>query len=267
MITSVHYITPLFISLRMIDIIDILLVALLLYVVFKLIRKTVAMNIFIGILAIYIIWKLVTVFQMELLSDILGQFISVGVIALLIVFQQELRKFLLLLGTPKFLPEPLTRFFSFGQRGEQTVKARTEILIDAVSKLSEEKMGALIILARDNKLPDMVNTGIEINGQLSVDLIRSIFFKNNPLHDGAVVIDGGRIRAARCILPVSGNKEIPAHYGLRHRAGIGITEQSDAIAVIVSEETGHCSYAIRGKLRHNVKQAELRRVLPVELMR
>jgi diadenylate cyclase len=267
MILNLSHIAPLFISVRMIDILDILLVALLLYVVFKLIRKTVAMNIFIGILSIYIIWKLVTVFQMELLSDILGQFISVGVIALLIVFQQELRKFLLLLGTPKFLPEPLTRLFSFGQKSEEVVKARTEILVEATDKLSKEGIGALIILARDNKLPDMVNTGIEINGKLSVDLLRSIFFKNNPLHDGAVVIDGDRIRAARCILPVSGNKEIPAHYGLRHRAGIGITEQSDAIAIIVSEETGHISYAIKGKLKHNAKQAELLRVLPVELQR
>lgn len=258
---------PLFITLRLIDILDIILVAFLLYLVFKLIRKTVAMNIFIGILAIYIIWKLVTVFQMELLSDILGQFISVGVIALLIVFQQELRKFLLLLGTPKFLPEPLIKLFSFRQHNLDAVKNNIEILIRAVERLASESTGALIILARDNKLPDMVNTGIILNANLSSDLVRSVFFKNNPLHDGAMIIDGDKIRAARCILPVSGNKEIPRKFGLRHRSGIGITEQSDAIALIVSEETGEISYAIKGKLKNNVKPAELRRVIPKELIR
>lgn len=260
-------IMPLFITVRMIDFVDIFLVAMLLYVVYKLIRKTVAMNIFLGILAIYIIWKLVTVFQMELLSDILGQFISVGVIALLIVFQQELRKFLLLLGTPKFLPEPLTRFFSFGQKNSEFAQQNTDIIIDAVEQMAKEKTGALIIMVRDNKLPDMVNTGVEINGRLNEEVIRSVFFKNNPLHDGAMIVDGNRIRAARCILPVSGNKELPAHYGLRHRAGIGITEQSDAIAIIVSEETGHISYAIRGHLHHHIKPAEMRKLIPAEMIR
>lgn len=264
---TMNQIHTLFITLRMIDLLDILLVALLLYVLYKLIRKTVAMNIFLGILAIYIIWKLVTVLQMELLSDILGQFISVGVIALLIVFQQELRKFLLLLGTPKFLPEPLTRFFTFGKKDEDEHIHNIETISRAVAAMSQENTGALIILVRDNKLPDMVNTGIELNATLSVDLIRSVFFKNNPLHDGALIIDGSRLRAARCILPVSGRRDIPAHFGLRHRAAIGITEQSDAIAVIVSEETGSISYAIKGRMDHDVSAATLVEVLPAEMGR
>ncbi len=259
--------SPLFITIRFLDILDIILVAFLLYVVYKLIRKTVAMNIFIGILAIYIIWKLVTVLQMELLSDILGQFISVGVIALLIVFQQELRKFLLLLGTPKFLPEPFTRLFSFSPKDMPQTLRNTDIIVSAVEHLVSSGTGALIILVRDNKMPDMVNTGVELNAKLNSELIRSVFFKNNPLHDGAMIIDGDVIRAARCILPVSGNKEIPVSYGLRHRAGIGITEQSDAIAVIVSEETGSISYAIRGKLTGKVKPASLRQTLPEELVK
>ncbi len=266
MITFIHTL-PLFITFRLIDVLDIVLVALLLYMLYKLIRKTVAMNIFLGILAIYIIWKLVTVFQMELLSDILGQFISVGVIALLIVFQQELRKFLLLLGTPKFLPEPISRFFRTRQKDIEFAQQNTEILVRATELMGEERTGAIIILARDNKLPDMVNTGVEMNAMISVDLIRSIFFKNNPLHDGAVIVDRDKIRAARCILPLSGNKEIPAHFGLRHRAGIGITEQSDAIAIIVSEETGQISYAVKGKLRHSVKPSDLKRILPKELVK
>jgi diadenylate cyclase len=261
----INQLHTLFITLRMIDLLDIILVALLLYVLYKLIRKTVAMNIFLGILAIYIIWKLVTVLQMELLSDILGQFISVGVIALLIVFQQELRKFLLLLGTPKFLPEPLTRFFSFGKKEDEEIIHHIEIISRAVSVMSADKTGALIILARDNKLPDMVNTGIGLNANLSTDLIRAVFFKNNPLHDGAMIIDGNRIRAARCILPVSGRRDIPAHFGLRHRAAIGITEQSDAIALIVSEETGSISYTIKGEIVHNVSPATLVEVLPHEM--
>ncbi len=259
---------PLFLTIRMIDLLDILLVALLLYVLYKLIRKTVAMNIFIGILAIYIIWKVVTVVQMELLSDILGQFISVGVIALLIVFQQELRKFLLLLGTPKFLPQPLIRLFSLRmRRNTEEVSQNIDIVVDAATQLAHEQTGALIILARDNKLPDMVQTGIELNATLSIEMIRTVFFKNNPLHDGAMVIDGDRIRAARCILPVSGNKELPNHFGLRHRAGVGITEQSDAIALMISEENGTISYAIKGEIHYDVKPAILRHILPEEMVR
>jgi diadenylate cyclase len=256
----------LFINVRIIDLLDILLVALLLYVLYKLIRKTVAMNIFIGILAIYIIWKLVTLVQMELLSDILGQFISVGVIALLIVFQQELRKFLLLLGTPKFLPQPWVRLLSRRLKRETgEVVKNVETVIHAANQLSADRTGALIIMARDNKLPDMIQTGVELNATLSAELLLSIFFKNNPLHDGAVIVDGDRIRAARCILPVSGNKELPGHYGLRHRAGTGISEQSDAIAIMISEETGLISYAIKGRIYHNVTPAELRQILPDEL--
>jgi len=262
-ITSLY---PLFITVRIIDLLDIFLVALLLYVLYKLIRKTVAMNIFIGILAIYIVWKLVTLVQMELLSDILGQFISVGVIALLIVFQQELRKFLLLLGTPKFLPQPLIRLFSLRiNRDSEEILKNVEIVSDAAAQLALEKTGALIILVRDNKLPDMVQTGVELNAKLSKELIRTVFFKNNPLHDGAMIIDGDRIRAARCIMPVSGNKDLPSHYGLRHRAGAGITEQSDAIALMISEETGYISYAIKGNVHYNIKPAVLRQVLPEEL--
>jgi diadenylate cyclase len=257
----------LFIRIGIIDVVDILLVAFLMFLIYRLIRKTVAMNIFIGILAIYIIWKVVTLFQMELLSKILGQFISVGVIALLIVFQQELRKFLLLLGTPKFMPDPIARFFRSRGNVLEEATGNIEIVATAAEKMAVTHTGALIILVRDNKLPDMVNTGTLINARLSEGMLRTLFFKNSPLHDGAVIIDGSNIRAAGCILPVSGNKEIPAHFGLRHRAGIGITEQSDAIAVIISEETGQISYVIRGKIRHNVRPSDLKRVLPKELVK
>jgi len=249
------------------DLIDIFLVALLLFMIYRLIRKTVAMNIFLGIIAIYIIWKVVTFLQMELLSEILGQFISVGVIALLIVFQQELRKFLLLLGTPKFLPEPISKLFRSRMNNLEHAQQRMEIIARAAEKMAVTHTGALMVLARDNKLPDFVNTGTELNAKLSDNLLRTIFFKNSPLHDGATIIDGDRVRAAGCILPVSGNKEIPAHLGLRHRAGIGISEQSDAIVIIVSEETGQISYSIRGKLRPNVRPADLKRVLPKELIK
>lgn len=249
------------------DLLDIVLVAMLLFMIYRLIRKTVAMNIFLGIIAIYIIWKVVTLLQMELLSEILGQFISVGVIALLIVFQQELRKFLLLLGTPKFLPEPIAKLFRSRLNNLEHAQQRMEIIAKAAEKMAVTHTGALMVLARDNKLPDLVNTGTEINAKLSDNLLRTIFFKNSPLHDGATIIDGDRVRAAGCILPVSGNKEIPAHLGLRHRAGIGISEQSDAIVIIVSEETGQISYAIRGKLRPNVRPADLKRVLPKELIK
>ncbi len=256
-----------FIKPNFIDAVDVFLVAILLFMIYRLIRKTVAINIFLGIIAIYIIWKVVTLLQMELLGEILGQFISVGVIALLIVFQPELRKFLLLLGTPKYLPEPLARLFRSRLNNLEEATRQMEIIAKAAEKMAITHTGALIVLVRDNKLPDFVNTGTELNATLTDDLLRTLFFKNSPLHDGATIIDGARVRAAGCILPVSGNKEIPAHFGLRHRAGIGISEQSDAIVIIVSEETGQISYAIRGKLRPNVRPADLRRVLPRELIK
>lgn len=268
MLQTLLYSSPiLYITFRIIDLLDILFVAFLLYVIFKLIRKTVAMNIFAGILAIYVIWKIVTVFQMELLSEILGQFISVGVIALLIVFQPELRKFLLLLGTPKFMPEPLTNLFSFRTADSEFIEKNVETILKATEIMSKEQTGALLVIARYNKLPDMVNTGVELNAKASTDLICSIFFKNNPLHDGAMIIDNDKIRAARCILPVSGNKEIPDHCGLRHRAAIGITEQSDAISIVVSEENGTISLSIKGEIRCDINLDELREKLIKEMFK
>jgi diadenylate cyclase len=237
-----------FIQIRPIDIIDILLVAYLLYELYNLIKGTVAINIFLGIIAIYLVWKLVELFEMELLSEILGQFISVGVIALIVVFQQEIRKFLLHLGTPNFISKGPRRFM-FWKVGK--VKDNTDLVSKIVTTcrdLSASMTGGLIILTRKNELQEVIDTGDFINSEVSEALIETIFFKNTPLHDGAVVISGNRIKAARCVLPLTRKLDFPPEYGLRHRAALGITESTDAVAIVISEQTGKISHCVDGEL-------------------
>lgn len=256
---------PLFINIRLLDIIDVFMVAALLYLLYKLIKGTVAINIFLGILALYLFWKLVTLFQMELLSELLGQFISVGVIALIIVFQQEIRKFLLLLGNPKNLPTPIRKLFAIKKRDEKDISDFIIDLVGSLTSIVANRHGAIIVICQSNKLYEFIQTGIELNATFSPALTEAIFYGNNPLHDGAVIIDQEKIKAAKCILPVSGNRSIPDSLGLRHRAGLGITEQSDALAIIVSEENGTLSYSLNGKLKYDVKPGDMKRLLSREL--
>lgn len=256
--------TPLlFISTRWIDWLDILLVAILLYQFYKLVKGTVAIRIFVGILAIYLLWKIVSAIQMELLSEILGQFIGVGVLALIIVFQQEIRRFLLLLGTQSSFAGPsfVKKIIRWSKPNEEETPIDIESIIDACRNMSKSKTGALIILAKNTQLKYHAATGDVINAKLSTVLLESIFFKNSPLHDGGVIIYNNTIAAARCILPVSDNPDIPSHFGLRHRAAIGITENSNAIAVIVSEETGNISIAQNGKVKSNLTIERFRELL------
>lgn len=230
-----------------VDVIDVILVAFLLYYVYKLVKGTVAINIFIGIVIIYLIWKLTQALQMQLLSNILGGFISVGMFALIVVFQQEIRKFLLMVGSTNFGRR--RKFFNHLKflKTESFIETNIEAIIAACNRMSLSKTGALIVLERNNNLDFLTSTGDEMNITVTQPILESIFFKNSPLHDGAVIVADNTIKATRVILPVNNEKNIPERFGLRHRAAIGITERTDALALVVSEETGQVSYIKNGE--------------------
>jgi diadenylate cyclase len=253
----------LFITFRWLDVIDILLVAIIMFQLYKLVKGTVAIRIFLGILAIYLFWKIVEALQMELLSEILGQFIGVGVLALIIVFQQEIRRFLLLIGNNSiFSGKRPSLFLKFFKAPESSAKnLDIDQLIIASKNLSSTKTGALIILDLKSELRYYSTTGEKISSPLSATILESIFFKNSPLHDGGVIVENNKIIAARCILPVSENQEFPAHFGLRHRAAAGITETSGSVAIIISEETGKISVAKEGQISYNTSIEELKTLL------
>jgi len=253
-----------FIQIRWIDIVDILLVALLLYELYKLLKGTVAINIFFGIVAVVLIWQVVNALKMELLSQILGAFISVGFIALIVIFQPEIRRFLLALGTTTFMRRRGRRFLFWRLNFDDQTEIDADAIVMACNRMGETKQGALLIITRKNELKQYVNTGEILNARLSTPLIENIFYGQGPLHDGATIISGNTIMAAACILPVSGNSEIPKRLGLRHRAAVGITEVSDAIAIVVSEENGKIRYAVDGKLSSKVNVAELKSFLEEE---
>lgn len=230
-----------------IDVIDVILVAFLLYYAYKLVKGTVAINIFIGIVIIYFIFLLVEALQMTLLTKILGGFMSVGFIALIIVFQQEVRKFLLMIGSTNFSKRrKFIKSLKF-LKTETFTETNVEAIVAACNRMSLSKTGALIVLERNNSLDFLTNTGDEMNITVTQPIIESIFFKNSPLHDGAIIIDNNVVKATRVILPVNNEKTIPERFGLRHRAAIGITEKTDAVALVVSEETGQISYIKNGE--------------------
>jgi len=235
-----------FINFRIIDFVDIVLVATLLYYFYKLIKGTVAINIFIGIAMLYLIWLLTKTLKMNLLSELLGKFLGVGVIALIIVFQQEIRRFLLMIGSQKY--NPAGNFMQkLGFKQEEQTNTNVEAIIEASQKLSKTKTGALMIIKRNSDLDFLKSSGDRMDIEINVPILESIFYKNSPLHDGAVIIEGNRITATRTVLPISGEIQLPQSYGLRHRAGVSITQSTDALALVVSEETGKISYIKNGK--------------------
>ncbi len=252
---------PLFLHIRVLDVIDILLVAILLYMLYHLLKGTAAVNIFLGILAIFVIWRVVTSLGMDLLSDLLGAFISVGFIAFIVVFQPEIRKFLLAIGSPGFVQKNRSRFLFWKLNLKIKDLADIDPVVQACHRMSLSRTGALIVISRRNDLSEYTETGTVIDSQISDQLIESIFYKNNPLHDGAVVIVDNRLKAARCILPVSSSRDLPVELGLRHRSAIGITEKTDAVAIIVSEQTGRISYCKDGYLALDVKASGLTSLL------
>mgnify|MGYP000129655087 CR=1 FL=1 len=244
-----------FIDFSVLDIIDIVLVAFLLYQLYRLIKGTVAINIFLGVASIYLIWKLVEALQMELLSEILGKFIGVGVLALVIVFQQEIRRFLLVLGSTNFTRRrKFLKQLKWLRSDEQELDLE-EIEVASIN-MSKNKTGALMVIERQSQLGFYSETGTLINGRLSSRMLEAVFFKNAPLHDGAVIISGDRIVAAGCILPVTDKPSIPRRFGLRHRAGIGVAEKTDALAIIISEETGDISMALGDIFQNKIEPSE-----------
>lgn len=229
------------------DVIDIILVALLLYYAYRLIKGTVAINIFIGIVIIYLIFLLVDALQMKMLTNILGGFMSVGIIALIVVFQPEIRKFLLMIGSTNIGAKGgLMKKLNF-LRTQAINATEAEVVVAACTKMGSSKTGALIVLERNNNLDFLASTGDQMNITVTQPILESIFFKNSPLHDGAIIIANNVIKATRVILPINNEKNIPARFGLRHRAAIGVTEKTDALAIVVSEETGQVSYIKNGE--------------------
>ncbi len=253
-----------FIKIKLVDIIDILLVAVLIYQLYRLLKGTAAMKIFAGIIAVFFIWKIVNAIEMELLSEILGKFVSVGVIALVVVFQPEIRKFLLLLGTPNFIRNRKYMFWKI--LDEEQERIDIDSIVQACRKMASDYTGALIVISNSNDLEEYVNSGEVIDARISWELMQNIFFKNSPLHDGAVIIHRNRLKAARCILPVSANFDLPSDLGLRHRSALGITENTDAIAIVVSEQNGFISYCKEGILTRNVQPSQLKSFLEAEFL-
>jgi uncharacterized protein (TIGR00159 family) len=235
-----------FINFRIIDFVDIFLVATLLYYFYKLIKGTVAINIFIGIAILYLIWLLTKSLEMNLLSELLGKFLGLGVLALIIVFQQEIRRFLLMIGSTKF--NPAGNFIHrFGFKQFENQETDVAAVIEAAKRLSKSKTGALIIFKKNSNLDFLKTSGDQMDIKINTPIIESIFFKNSPLHDGAIIIEGNKITATRTVLPISGEIKLPQTYGLRHRAAVSITQNTDALALVVSEETGKISYLKNGK--------------------
>lgn len=254
-----------FIKITIIDIVDILIVATIMYYIYKLIRGTQATSILTGILVIYVSWIIARAFNMELMSGILGSVVSVGLIALIIIFQSEIRKFLQTLGNGSQQSGPLAliRRLRNPARGKhEIIDGIIDPIVRACGDMSATCTGALIVIKQDGSLDDIVATGVIIDAHITPSLLKNIFFKNSPLHDGAMVIGGGRIVAAKCVLP-STKSEVPLSFGMRHRAAMGLCEESDAIVIVVSEETGAISVAQNGKIKRGLSEIELK----AELMR
>lgn len=248
------------------DAVDIVLVALMLFYVYRLMRESRSLNVFIGIMIFVLFWLFVSqILEMRLLGSIMDKLVSVGVIGLVILFSEDIRKFLYSLGANRRMKRIIAIFSS---KHEDDTGNRTEEVMQIVlacQNMSKRKMGALIVIERVSPLDDIVDTGDIIDANINQRLIENIFFKNSPMHDGAMVISKGRIKAAGCILPVSHSLDIPKELGLRHRAALGMSQESDAIAVVVSEETGGITTAIRGVLSTRLSAEKLESILVTEL--
>ena len=250
------------------DIIDILLVALMLYYIYRLMRDSRSLNVFIGILVFVVVWIFVSqVIEMRLLGTILDKLVSVGVIALIVLFQEDIRKVLYNLGAHQRMRRLAELFTSKKTREKQKGNVKQDILpvVMACMNMARGKVGAIIVFERSMPLDEVVSTGDRIDSNINQRLIENIFFKNSPLHDGAMIISQHRIKAAGCILPVSHDLNIPKELGLRHRSAMGISQESDALAIVVSEETGAISIAFHGEFRLRLSAEELESILTKDL--
>jgi len=245
-----------FLHIGLTDIIDILLVTFLIFQLLRVIRGTNAFSIFIGIFTLYLVWLLAGALKMELISSLLGQVLGVGIIALFIIFQQEIRRFLLHLGNKSHLTHTTGSFF--GNKIIRMSRNSIDEIANACTRMSSTNCGALIVLSHLDSMADIVETGDRIDSNINRRLIENIFFKNSPLHDGAMVMSADKIVAARCTLPLTKNPNIPPQYGMRHKAALGISEISDANVIVISEETGNISFISEGNIKMMTNLSELR---------
>jgi diadenylate cyclase len=255
-----------FLHIRILDVLDILIVGYLIFQIYKLLKGTMAFNIFIGLMALYSVSWLVRILQMDLLKTILSEFVNVGVIALLIVFQPEIRRFLLFVGSSAL--KGRARFwgnlFTTSRAARLSNKESQECVVSlekALLKMGRNKTGALIVFTNNSDALPYSSSRVSLNADISSSLIESIFSKESPLHDGAVVIQGDKIKAAGCVLPISSSRDLPNDVGLRHRAAVGVTENSDMTAFVASEENGLISYAEGGVLHRNIDKERLHELL------
>ncbi|MBP5234813.1 MAG: diadenylate cyclase CdaA [Bacteroidales bacterium] len=245
------------------DLLDILLVALIIFIAFRWIRNSSALNIFLAVIVIYVLMVIVDALNMKLMSSLLGTFIDVGVLALIVIFQPEIRHFLYRIGSETKLGTRSRVIIEklFGQKGQNLETADLNEVAEACRTMSDTKTGALIVFPHIDSLQYIIETGDRIDATINRRLILNLFFKNSPLHDGAMIINGSRIVAARCTLPITDRQDIPARFGMRHKAAIGISEVSDADVIVVSEETGDVSFIHRGEVTHIENMNELKLLL------
>lgn len=247
------------------DFIDIFCVALMLYYIYRLMKESRSLNVFIGVMVFILIWLFVSqILEMRLLGSIMDKLVSVGVIAIIILFQEEIRRFLYNLGAHRRV-KSIVGLFASGDNKNRVDRESIMPVVMACMNMGKAKVGALIVIERISPLDEIVETGDVINADINQRLIENIFFKNSPLHDGAMIISRKRIRAAGCILPVSHSIDIPKELGLRHRAAMGISQDGDAIAIVVSEETGRISVAIKGQFQLRLSAEQLESILTHEL--
>lgn len=252
-----------FLQISLADILDILLLGVIIYVAFRWLRGSSAMSIFVAIVSLYLIRVITGAFNMRLMTAILDMILDVGVLAIIVIFQPEIRKFLIRLGN-RYMNNAKGRAIIdriLGKKQTAAIERSEEVndLAEACRRMSEDKTGALIVITHKNPLEEVISSGDRIDAGIHRRLIMNLFFKNSPLHDGALVISGDRIVAARCTLPITTRTNIPASYGMRHKAAIGITEETDADAVVVSEETGKISFVSRGNVTpiQNINELKL----------
>ena len=236
-----------FLNFSLIDLIDIILVAAVIFIVFRWIRGSSAMNIFIAIIILFLVRVLATALNMRMTSELLGAILDVGAIAIIVIFQPEIRRFLINIGRTAGDNTFIRRLMRRRQAEGLDSDSLSELML-AVKQMAKDKTGALIVIRRRDNLQSIIGTGDLIDARVSQRLIMNIFFKNSPLHDGAMVISGNRIVAARCTLPNTDRIDLPAYYGMRHKAALGATEQCDADVVVVSEETGRVSLVQEGRI-------------------
>ena len=240
------------------DIIDIFIVAVLLFYIYRLMKESGTINIFYGIMAFIVVWALASeIFDMRLIGTILDKFMSIGLLILVILFVDQIKRFLVELGSHRRW-RFLNKIFHH-HKAEMEADSRRWVMpiVYACMSMSKSKTGALIVIEQSIPLDNYEKTGDRIDAEINTRLIENIFFKTSPLHDGAMIVAGDRIAAAGCILPVSHDSDVPRSLGLRHRSALGIAQATDAVAIVVSEETGNISLAHRGRLSTKLTSTEL----------